>query len=154
MKKSYYILRILILIVTLLQFISCRYSKPLTSNLIKVDSIKKDTLTIIKTYNYLRISRNGIFGLYEISEKYSDNKLVYEKFEKRSTNRFFHDGRTLNKWKTIEYKNGKTSKIDKYIFKNKGKAGRFKLAKSLIYDEKGKLVKTINENKKQKTDNN
>ena len=71
MKKG---ITTIIILIIVFHISSCRFSKPLTSHLINVDtlyynSINKDTFDIVYDYNYFRISHYGLQGNYEIKKQ-------------------------------------------------------------------------------------
>ena len=146
MKK---VITTIIILIIVFQISSCRFSKPLTSHLIKVDtlyynSINKDTFEIIYDYNYFRISHYGLIGNYEIKKQFiNKNELIKIDYAKYSSCKDMIDGIQKIKWKRLKFQNNLIKEKYLSIKKVRGTRGKLKFEKTSYYDYKGKLIKTI-----------
>ena len=138
---------LLTLVALMFGLVSCRFAKPLTSKLIKADTIQIDTLEISLTYHYLNISRFGFKGLYKITKKIiDDSKIVYVEYERRSTYDQIRDGHQLYRWKRLKYHDDRIYEKTIRVNKSRGlRPGKLKRCKTFLYDNKGHSIKKTND---------
>ncbi|PCJ23276.1 MAG: hypothetical protein COA97_11950 [Flavobacteriales bacterium] len=134
---------IILLIICVLLF-SCRFQKPFPSIRISKE-YRKDSTIVVKRYKFIRISQYGIFGHLHIEEKYDTNGVLLEKsYHKYSA--LVRDGRTKVHRRIITFsQEGTVKRVDLKITKNQGRgAAKYKLDKTILYDDNGKRNQIIN----------
>jgi hypothetical protein len=150
-KLTHYLIFLSLLVVT---FTSCRYSAPFVKFRTNRDTIYDGNSKILtKKYIYFRISRYGLFGKYNKTSVYQNDKLDSITLSKHSTSRKIYDGVQTSIIKTIKYskdsisgKNNRQTIDQKNLLYIKSCCkGYFKkrVSKSIIYNSTLKRQKFV-----------